>query len=228
MVCHDNFATLLIIFRVIFRPYYKLEVVMTKVFLLAVLSLILSLSDSIGQSPTATPGYVAGDPIANISAEMTKVSANVTALTKTLRSFVEKFEKVGGITFNEKQQKLILGMELLQRAESRLAVLQKSQIELVEKLNETRAKLAQNEIDARPRNIDRSLAMEGTTELQELRDNKREKLQTERSNLTMLSQQIQSNLADTTEGVRDAQSLVNRLRRLYLPQIERELYEQLN
>jgi hypothetical protein len=201
---------------------------MTKVFLLAVLSLILSLSDSIGQSPTATPGYVAGDPIANISAEMTKVSANVTALTKTLRSFVDKFEKVGGITFNEKQQKLILGMELLQRAESRLAVLQKSQIELVEKLNETRAKLAQNEIDARPRNIDRSLAMEGTTELQELRDNKREKLQTERSNLTMLSQQIQSNLADTTEGVRDAQSLVNRLRRLYLPQIERELYEQLN
>ncbi len=228
MVCPDNFATSLIIFRVIFRPYYKLEVVMTKVFLLAVLSLILSLSDSIGQSPTATPGYVAGDPIANISAEMTKVSANVTALTKTLGSFVDKFEKVGGITFNEKQQKLILGMELLQRAESRLAVLQKSQIELVEKLNETRAKLAQNEIDARPRNIDRSLAMEGTTELQELRDNKREKLQTERSNLTMLSQQIQSNLADTTEAVRDAQSLVNRLRRLYLPQIERELYEQLN
>ncbi|MGB7201144.1 MAG: hypothetical protein WBD16_02630 [Pyrinomonadaceae bacterium] len=201
---------------------------MTKVFLLAVLLFNVSLSNSFAQGQATTPVYVAGDPITNISVEMTKVSANVTALTRTLKSFVDKFEKVGGITFNEKQQKLILGMELLQRAESRLAVLQKSQIELVEKLNETRAKLAQNEIDARPRNIDRSLAMEGTTELQELRDNKREKLQTERSNLTMLSQQIQSNLADTTDALRDAQSLVNRLRRLYLPQIERELYEQLN
>lgn len=201
---------------------------MTKVFLLAVLLFNVSLSNSFAQGQATTPVYVAGDPITNISVEMTKVSANVTALTRTLKSFVDKFEKVGGITFNEKQQKLILGMELLQRAESRLAVLQKSQIELVEKLNETRAKLAQNEIDARPRNIDRSLAMEGTTELQELRDNKREKLQTERSNLTMLSQQIQSNLADTADALRDAQSLVNRLRRLYLPQIERELYEQLN
>lgn len=201
---------------------------MRKVFLLVVLLLTVKLSNSFAQTPTSAPVYVAGDPMTNISVEMTKVSANVTALTRTLKTFVDKFEKVGGITFNEKQQKLILGMELLQRAEARLALLQKSQIELVEKLNETRAKLAQNEIDARPRNIDRSFAMEGTTELQELRDNKREKLQTERTNLTMLSQQIQSNLAETTDAVRDAQSLVNRLRRLYLPQIERELYEQLN
>lgn len=201
---------------------------MRKALLLAVFLFSVSLSNTPAQAPTGTPVYAAGDPLTNISVEMTRVSANVSALTRTLKTFVDKFEKVGGITFNEKQQKLILGMELLQRAEARLAVLQRSQIELVEKLNETRAKLAQNEIDARPRNIDRSFAMAGTTELQELRDNRREKLQTERANLMMLSQQIQSNVAETTEAVREAQSLVNRLRRLYLPQIERELYEQLN
>ncbi|MFN0141165.1 MAG: hypothetical protein ACKVQW_13885 [Pyrinomonadaceae bacterium] len=192
-------------------------------------AVLLSVINSTGlyaQTTATAPGYVATDPISNISLEMTRVSRDVSALTKTLKSFVDKFEKVGGITFNEKQQKLILGMELLQRAEARLAVLQKSQIELTEKLNETRAKLAQNEIDLRPRNIDRSFAMEGTTELQELRENKRERLQTERTNLTTLAQQIQLNLAEATEAVRDAQGLVNRLRRLYLPQIEREIYEQ--
>lgn len=201
---------------------------MRKVFLLGIFLFIVNLSNSFTQSPPTGSVYVAADPMTNISIEMTKVSTNVTALTRTLKSFVDKFEKVGGITFNEKQQKLILGMELLQRAEARLAVLQKSQIELVEKLNETRAKLAQNEMDSRPRNIDRSFAMAGTTELQELRDNKRERLQAERVNLTTLGQQIESNLGETAVAVRDAQSLVNRLRRLYLPQIEREIYEQLN
>lgn len=199
---------------------------MGKVLFFAVLLSVINSTGLYGQTTAAAPGYVATDPISNISLEMTRVSRDVSALTKTLKSFVDKFEKVGGITFNEKQQKLILGMELLQRAEARLAVLQKSQIELTEKLNETRAKLAQNEIDLRPRNIDRSFAMEGTTELQELRENKRERLQTERTNLTTLSQQIQSNLGETNEAVRDAQGLVNRLRRLYLPQIEREIYEQ--
>lgn len=179
-----------------------------------------------GQTTTTVPGYVAADPISNISLEMIRVSRDVSALTKTLKSFVDKFEKVGGIAFNEKQQKLILGMELLQRAEARLGVLQRSQIDLTEKLNEMRAKLAQIEIDLRPRNIDRSFAMEGTTELQELRENKRERLQAERTNLTTLLQQIQSNLGETNEAVRDAQGLVHRLRRLYLPQIEREIYEQ--
>lgn len=178
-----------------------------------------------GQGPVAAPTYVA-DPMANISFELTKVSRDVTALTKTLKSFVDKFEKVGGITFNEKQQKLIFGMELLQRAEGRLAVLQKAQIDLTEKFNETRAKLAQNEIDSRPRNIERAFALAGTTEVQELRENRRDKLQAERVSLTTLAQQIQTNLAETTDGVREAQSLVSRLRRLYLPQIEREIYEQ--
>lgn len=199
---------------------------MRKVLIVPVLLFVISSSDLFGQTTATAPGYVATDPISNISLEMTRVSRDVSALTKTLKSFVDKFEKVGGITFNEKQQKLILGMELLQRAEARLAVLQKSLIDLTEKLNETRTKLAQIEIDLRPRNIERSFAMEGTTELQELRENKRERLQTERTNLTTLLQLIQSNLGETNEAVRDAQGLVNRLRRLYLPQIEREIYEQ--
>jgi hypothetical protein len=42
----------------------------------------------------------------------------------------------------------------------------------------------------------------------------------------MLARQLESNLAETTEAVRDAQGMVYRLRRMYLPQVERELLEQ--
>ena len=170
------------------------------------------------------PTYV--DPMTNLNSEVAKISASVVSLTKTFQAFVDKFEKVGGLSLTEKQQKLVLAMEILSRAEARVAVLQKAQIDLTEKINETRGKLAQNEMDSRPRNIDRSMAFEGTTETQELRDNKAAKLAAERTTLTALLQQMQSNLNDTNEGLRDAQGLVVRLRRQYLPQIEKELFDQ--
>ena len=170
------------------------------------------------------PTYV--DPMTNLNSEVAKISASVVSLTKTFQAFVDKFEKVGGLSLTEKQQKLVLAMEILSRAEARVAVLQKAQIDLTEKINETRGKLAQNEMDSRPRNIDRSMAFEGTTETQELRDNKAAKLAAERNTLSALLQQMQSNLNDTNEGLRDAQGLVVRLRRQYLPQIEKELFDQ--
>jgi hypothetical protein len=143
---------------------------MTKRLLPVVAVVIVGSVGVFGQ--TAGPGYPTADPMANISVELTRVRAAVTTLSKSMIDFVDKFEKVGGVTINEKQQKLIVAMEVLQRAEARLAGLQAAQVLQVEKLNETRSKLAQNEVDSRPRNIDRSFAMEGTTELVELRENK--------------------------------------------------------
>ena len=87
------------------------------------------------------------DPMVNISVELTRVRSAVTALSKSMIDFVDKFEKVGGVTINEKQQKLIVAMEVLQRAEARLAGLQQAQVLQVEKLNETKAKLAQVGLD---------------------------------------------------------------------------------
>jgi hypothetical protein len=67
---------------------------------------------------------------------------------------------------------------------------------------------------------------EGTTETEEIRESNKQKLQSERSNLTQLLTSIQGSLNDTNENLRDAQSLAERLRRMLLPQIERELYDQ--
>jgi hypothetical protein len=158
------------------------------------------------------PAY--SDPLVNLSNDVAKISSSVNTLSKTLQAFVDKFEKVGGMSLTEKQQRLVL------------AILQQAQADLTTKLNDTRSKLAQNEMDSRPRNIDRSIAFEGTTETQELRENRAAKFAAERTTLTALAQQLEANLRDTTEGVRDAQTLVYRLRRQYLPQIEKELLEQ--
>lgn len=181
-----------------------------------------------GQPVTTSPAapYYSSDPLANISVEVTKMSVSVGKLTAQMKLFVDKFEKVGGITFNEKQQKLILAMELISRAEARVAVLQKAQIDLTEKLNQSRNRLTQVEVDLRPASIERSVTFTGTTQTEELRDARKTRLQAERTNLTQLVQQITSNLAETNEALREAQILAARLRKIYLPQIEREMYEQ--
>lgn len=166
------------------------------------------------------------DPINNISIELTSISRSVAALNERMKVFVEKFEKVGGTTFSEKQQKLVLGLEFLVRSEERLMNLQKAQIEFVEKQGTTRTRLAQVERDAFPQSIDRSVAFEGTTKTEELRESKRTTLQAERASLQALLNQINSTLNDVNEALREAQVQVQRLRKLYLPQMEREIYEQ--
>jgi hypothetical protein len=199
---------------------------MRKSFLLVPLFLVLFSVVSFAQTTSPTAAYYSPDPMVNISNEMTKILGSVLRLTDQMKTFVEKFEKVGGLTFNEKQQKLVLGLEILLRAEARVAGFQKGQIDLTEKFNETRNKIAQIDQDLKPLSIDRSVAFAGTTQTEELRDSKRAKLMAEKTSLTELQRQIQNNLSDTNEALRDAQSLAARLRRLYLPQIERELSDQ--
>lgn len=193
----------------------------------AIFLLIGSCIFCFGQTPQQNPQYYAPDPMTTISVELTKISVSVNELTKQMKSFVDKFQKVGGeISFDEKQKKLILAMETLTRAEARLATLQKFQIDLTEKLNETRNKLAQVELDLRPPSVERSVTFSGTTQTEEIRENRRTRLAGEQRSLTQLAQQISSNLAETNDAVKDAQQLVYRVRRQYLPQIERELFDQ--
>ncbi len=189
-------------------------------------SVILFCGASLVSGQASAPPYSSPDPLTNISIELSSISKSVLTLNERMKSFVDKFEKVGGTTFSEKQQKLVLAMELLVRAEQRLATLQKTQIELVEKQGTTRARLSQVERDAFPQSIDRSVAFEGTTRTEEMRESKRNTVQAERVSLQALMGQINSTLADTAEAVRDAESMVRRLRRQYLPQIEREIFEQ--
>lgn len=163
------------------------------------------------------------DSIENISIEITRISQFVQAQNKLFKEFLEKFGKTGGINLTEKQRKILLGFEILNRAEQRLATLQKFQIELVEKQVSAKTRLIEIEREMRPESIDRSVALIGTTRTEEIRDNRRQALTAERGSLQSVLTQIQNTLSQTNDELIEAQRLVYRLRRSLFPQIEQEL-----
>jgi hypothetical protein len=163
------------------------------------------------------------DPMANISMELTNISRSVAQLSERLKQFVDKFEKVGGLTLSEKQQRFVMGLEILVRSEQRVAILQKAHTDLIEKQVQVRSRLTQIELDLRPQSIERTTQLEGSTQTVEIRENRRDKLIAEQRSLDRLLQQIERNIAEAESSLREAQSHVARLRRSLLPQIEKEI-----
>src|SRR5687767_4945761 len=176
---------------------------------------------ALGQGDRSGPSQAQqppGDPIANISMELTNISRSVQLLGERLKAFVDKFEKVGGLTLSEKQQRFIMGLELLVRSEQRVATLQKGHSELMEKHIQIKARLTQVDLELKPQNIERWLQLEGAgSQAPEARDHRRDKLAAELRSLQQLIQQVERNIAETDSALREAQAHVSRLRRSLLP-----------
>ena len=195
---------------------------------LCIISILILAATAViaGQQPSNNNPNQYDPNAGNLNYDVARIAASVQTLTKTFKEFVDKFAKVDGLSLGEKQQKLVVGMQLLIQNEQRVATLQKFQIDMAEKESQIRSRLAQIDLDLNPQSIDRSLAFEGSTQTPEIKENKRRTLQAERNSLQPVLQQIQNNLQDASYSVREAQALVQRLRRTFLPQIERELAEQ--
>jgi hypothetical protein len=163
------------------------------------------------------------DPIQNISKEITKISKSVQSFNANIKDLLEKMQVGKGMQLSDRQQKLLLGFEVLNRAEQRLEILHKFQIELTQKEGEVKTRVSQVEEELMPNSIDRSVAIIGTTRGDEVRDNRRRTLETERRSLHNLAAQIYRNLQQTTEEMRQAESFVTNLRRKILPQLEAEI-----
>lgn len=159
--------------------------------------------------------------IETISAELTKVSKSLQIFNKNFKAFLETLPQ--GIKFSEKQQNLLLAFEVLNRAEQRLEILQKFQIDLTEKQAGVKTRLAQIEENVTPGGIDRSVAFLGTTKTEEIRENRRRTLEAEKTSLRQLFSQINQTLSETADEVRQASAFVKRLRAKILPQIEQEV-----
>lgn len=160
------------------------------------------------------------NPVETISAELTKVSNSLQIFNKNFKAFLETLPQ--GIKFSEKQQNFLLAFEVLNRAEQRVQILQKFQIELTEKQSDIKSRLTRAEEDGTPEGIDRSVAFQGTTRTEEIREGRRKTLEAERTSLRQLLAQINQNLSDTSNELRQASAFVQRLRNRILPQIERE------
>src|SRR5262249_25857318 len=143
-----------------------------KLFLVSAFLLSVAVSANAQNSP---PNYPNVD-ISGVALELNKISRSVDVMNERLKTYLEKNASTNA-TLSDSRQKIILGIQALTAAEQRVMNLQTFQFDLTTKLNDTRAKLIQTDIDLRPRNIDRSVAFEGTTETEELREARRQKLQ---------------------------------------------------
>ncbi len=106
-------------------------------------------------------------------------------------------------------------------------MLRRQLLELIEKETLYRTKIAQIDEDVRPENVERTLNPYGTTRTVELRDTRRRVLETERRGFLSLLALTNEHRNRLEEEVRQADSLVQKLRQRLNPLIEKEI-ERLN
>jgi len=124
---------------------------------------------------------------------------------------------------SEKQNRIAVYLDLLTRAEQRAETLRKELLDRIEKEASLKGRLAQNDEEIRPESIERALNPIGTTRTVELRDTRRRVLDNERRGLESLLAQTTQSRFRLEDDVRQADSLVAKLRQRVLPLIDKEI-----
>jgi hypothetical protein len=163
------------------------------------------------------------NPIENISIEISKISKSVENLNLRLKNFSDTFSANQGLRLTDKQQKLLAAFEFLNRAEQRLATLQKLKIDFSEKQTSINVRIATVENNLRQENIDRSIAITGSTNAEEIRGNRRQLLYKQKSELSELLNEIRNNMSDTDAEIRQTVMFLKNIRQRLLPEIEKEI-----
>jgi chromosome segregation ATPase len=159
----------------------------------------------------------------NIEKSLGKISRSINEFNELLKNFSQTFSSNQGLRLTEKQQRILAAFEYLNRAEQRLANLQNLKIDLVQKQTNINLQLAQIEDDLRPESIDRSIALRGTTDAEELRDIRRQALNRQRGELRTLSGQISRDISEIDYEIQQTQQFLKRIRDRIFPEIEKEL-----
>ena len=158
-----------------------------------------------------------------IASDLQEISKRVKSLNDDIVKAYSALSKSMGLDLTEDQQKILVSFEILNRAEQRLANLQKHRIELIEKQTDIRPKLAKIQLDLRRESIDRTISLRGTTDAEALREQRREQLTRQKNNLSNLLSEIQSALSQTNTELRETTRLVDQIRFRLFPAIYREL-----
>jgi len=124
---------------------------------------------------------------------------------------------------NDKQNRVAPTLDLLARAEERAGILRKQLVESIERETAYRSRLAQMDEEVRPENVERSLSGVGTTRTAEIREVRRRSLEIEKRGLESLLNLNTQSRARLEDDVRQADSLVSRIRQRLFPLIEREI-----
>ena len=161
-----------------------------------------------------------------VASEIDLLRKSVQTLSTRLREISDKLltpDAKENDNSSDKVRRISANIELLARTEERAGILRKQLLELIEKETSSRSRLAQIDEDIRPENIERALSGIGTTRTVELRETRRRVLENERKGLESLLNQTTSSRSRLEEDVRQADSLVTKLRQRLMPLIEREI-----
>jgi hypothetical protein len=179
------------------------------------------------QLPKLPPNATSIDIVAN---ELGLLRKSLQTLNARLREISEKVlapDANQGGSPNDKQNRIALNLDVLTRAEQRAEVLRKLLLELIEKETPLKNRQVQIEEEMRPESIERAMNLVGSTRTAELRDVRRRVFDNERKGLESLLNQIAQSRIRLEDDVKQADSLVFRLRQRLLPLIEKEI-EKLN
>jgi hypothetical protein len=208
--------------------------------LTGVAALIFSTS-GVAQSPRRTPKPLAtpprvltgaeiisqageDDPPADTGSTATPIIAppETEAPSTALRERINKGKK---LSYDEKQKRLMMNLDILTRAEQRTESLRKQLFEMIEKENTVKTRLDQIRYDSRPEMIERSAQLIGSLRPEEIRESRRKSLEAERTNLEALLNEIQINRANLNTNLFRADTMVEKLRAKLEKEIDDALIE---
>ncbi|MBV9215408.1 MAG: hypothetical protein JO053_04455 [Acidobacteria bacterium] len=150
-------------------------------------------------------------PVDKSAATDKKPSVTSTRLTE-LEARMKKVESEKNETYDEKQKRMLLNLDILTKAEARSEGLRKQMFDMVEKENSIKTRLDQIDYESRPEVIERTLQLAGSLRPEEVRDSKRKALLAEKANLTALLADVQSTRANLASTLQKSDELVEKLR----------------
>lgn len=136
------------------------------------------------------------------------------AMKKTLRNISGQVDKLTDrITRMEESQRSLIDLERLSNAEQRAASLRTELRAVQAKEADLEAKAEQIDYDLKPENIERATAGYGTAHPEELRDQRRHQLESERQRLSRQLDQLATGRTRLEEAIAIADTEIDRLRK---------------
>jgi hypothetical protein len=177
------------------------------------------------QPAPAPADYRIPEMINGMSGNLSRIANSVDKLSGNWKTFFDSFSTNQGLRLNERQRKLLLAFEILNRSEQRLVTLQKMRLELTEKLSSFRLQLARIDDDLLPESLDRFVSTRGSLNAEQLRDIRRQALTRERNEINNIAIQTQRELDVAETEIRETQRLISGLRERLFTQIQAELID---
>jgi DNA repair exonuclease SbcCD ATPase subunit len=164
---------------------------------------IISTADESTTESTATPQ----SPEAKKEATERDMERTINALSNQLDRLNNKLSKM------EENDRSLIDMERLTRAEQRAENLRMQQVDVESKLADLQSRLEQTEYAIKPENIERSNAGYGSVRPEEARDTRRRQLESERTRLQAQIRILETSRTRLEQALATADAEVDLLRR---------------